>query len=77
MCLSWAFVKCCVCPSFSFGIEGRMWDVTVLIPNDCLLFRFTGLMCLKFGMQHDLVIPYHVCSNVVPCPTLRGPGLEL
>ena len=22
----------CVCPSFSFGIEGGMWDVIVLIP---------------------------------------------
>ena len=22
-CLSWAFVKFCVCPSFPFGIEGR------------------------------------------------------
>ena len=26
-CLSWAFVKFCVCPSFPFGIEGGMWDV--------------------------------------------------
>ena len=23
-CLSWAFVKFSVCPSFSFGTEGRM-----------------------------------------------------
>ena len=25
--LSWAFVKFCMCPSFPFGIEGRMWYV--------------------------------------------------
>ena len=24
MCLSWALVKFCVCPSFSVGIEGGM-----------------------------------------------------
>ena len=28
-----AFVKFCVCPSFPFGFEGRMWDVCVLIPD--------------------------------------------
>ena len=38
-CLSWAFVKFCVCP-LTFGIEGRMWDVVVLIPDHCL-FLFT------------------------------------
>ena len=35
-CLSWALVKFCVCPSFPFGIEGRMWVVIVLIPDHCL-----------------------------------------
>ena len=35
-CLSWAVVKFCECPSFSFGIEGGMWDVIVLIPDHCL-----------------------------------------
>ena len=28
--------KCCRCPSFPFGIEGRMWDVMVLIADPCL-----------------------------------------
>ena len=28
--------KFCVCPSFSFDIEGRMWVVIVLIPDHCL-----------------------------------------
>ena len=26
----------CVCPSFPFGFEGGMWDLVVLIPDDCL-----------------------------------------
>ena len=34
-CLSWALVKFCACPFFSFGacIEGGLWDVIVLIPK--------------------------------------------
>ena len=40
MCLSWALVECCVCPSFPFGIEGGMWDVTELIPDHCLSIYF-------------------------------------
>ena len=39
-CLSWALVNFCVCPSFSFGIEGGMWDVIVLIPDHCLSIYF-------------------------------------
>ena len=39
-CLSWAFVKFCVCPSFPSGIEGRMWVVIVLIPDHCLSIYF-------------------------------------
>ena len=29
-----------VCPSFLFGIEGRMWDDIVLIPDYCLSIYF-------------------------------------
>ena len=32
-CLSWAFDKVCVCHSFPFGIEDKMWVVIVLIPD--------------------------------------------
>ena len=49
MCLSWAFVKICVRPSFPFGIEGRMWDVIALIPDHCLSIHFT---MLKSKPQH-------------------------
>ena len=42
-CLSWAFVKFCVRPSFPFGIKGRMWDVIVSIPHHCLSIYFTRL----------------------------------
>ena len=41
-CLSWAFVKFHVCPSFPFGIEGGMWDVIVLIPDHCLSVYFSS-----------------------------------
>ena len=34
--LSWQFVKLCVCSSFPFGIEVRMWDVILLFPDHCL-----------------------------------------
>ena len=40
-CLSWAFIKFCVCPSFPFGIEGRIGIVIVLIPDHCLSIYFT------------------------------------
>ena len=40
MCLSWAFVKFCVCSSFPFGIEGRIWDVIVLVSDYCLSIYF-------------------------------------
>ena len=39
-CLSWAFVKFCVCPSSPFDIEGRTWVVIVLIPDHCLSIYF-------------------------------------
>ena len=41
-CLSWAFVKFCVCPSFYFGIGVRMWVVIVLIPDHCLSIYFSN-----------------------------------
>ena len=31
----------CVCPSFPFGIEGRMSGGIVLIPDHCLSIYFT------------------------------------
>ena len=33
-----ACVRVCVCASFPFGFEDRMWDPIVLIPDHCLLF---------------------------------------
>ena len=38
--VSWSFVNFCVWPSFPFGIEGRMWDVIVLIPGHCFSVYF-------------------------------------
>ena len=30
----------CVCASFSFGFEGGIWDMIVLVPDHCLSFYF-------------------------------------
>ena len=43
-CVSWAFVKFCVCPSFPFGIEGRLWDIS--IPDHCLSIYFGSAIIL-------------------------------
>ena len=40
-CLSLEFEKFCVCPSFPFGLEGRMWDLTVLILDHCFSIYFS------------------------------------
>ena len=34
----------CVCASFPFGFEGGMWDLIVLIPDNCLSIYFTKLI---------------------------------
>ena len=39
LCVSFVSVLC-VCPSFPFGIVGRMLDVIVLIPDHCLSIYF-------------------------------------
>ena len=40
-----AFVKFCGCPSFPFGIEGRVWDLIVLIPDHCLSVYYKYPLC--------------------------------
>ena len=50
-CLSWALVKFCVCPSFPFGIEGGMCDVSVLIPDHCLSIYFSRHIVFLFEMN--------------------------
>ena len=40
MCLSWASVKFCVCPSFPTGIESGMWVAIKLVPDHCLSINF-------------------------------------
>ena len=44
LCVS--FVSVCVWPSFSFGFEGGMWDVIILVSDHCLSFHF-GNLALK------------------------------
>ena len=36
-----------VCPSFPFRIEGRMWDVIVLIPDLCFSIYFLWINMRK------------------------------
>ena len=40
LCVSFVGVCQIFCPSFPFGIEGRMWVVIVLIPDHCLSIYF-------------------------------------
>ena len=30
-----------VCQFFPFGLESKMWDLIVLVPDHCLTFNFT------------------------------------
>ena len=36
------FINLCVCASFSFGFEGGVWDLIVLIPDHCLSVCFNS-----------------------------------
>ena len=59
MYLSLVLLKLCVCPSFSFGIAGVMWDVTELIPDHCLSIDFVILpegMYLVASSERSLCI---------------------
>ena len=42
---------------FPFGFEGRMWDLIVSVPDQCLSFYFTLhfliCICLKRMLRHD------------------------
>ena len=33
-----------MCASFAFGFEGGMWDLVVLVPDQCLSFYFLLLL---------------------------------
>ena len=60
-CLSWAFVKFCVCLCFHFGIEGRMWDVIVLIRDHCLSSYFSSISRMKsvFGQEVTAILRFY------------------
>ena len=62
-CLSWAFFKFCVCPSFPFGIEGRMSDVIVLIPDHCLSIYFTLVMIIHNKLHKLFYIRLLIVSD--------------
>ena len=34
---------------FPFGFEGRIWDLIVSVPNQCLSFYFTLNQCVSIG----------------------------
>ena len=37
-----------VCPTFPFGFEGGMWDLIVLIPDNCLSIYLAGLFVNRY-----------------------------
>ena len=55
-CVSWALVKFCVCSSFPFGIEGRMLDVIVLVPDHCIFLTLKNwaqdVICMTQAQMH-------------------------
>ena len=68
-CLSWACVKFCVCPSVPSGIEGRMWDMIVLIPDHSFSIYFSLIppcrsdMTLKCSKGAKGYSPFHPCME--------------
>ena len=55
----------CICASFPFGFEGRVWDLIVLVPrvpHYCLSIYFISLICV-----------YIVCADIsVQIPKVHG-----
>ena len=39
---------------FPFGLEGRIWDLIVSVPDHCLSFYFIHIILLK--MQHSDIV---------------------
>ena len=55
-------VKSCVCHSFLLSIEGRMWDVILLIPDHCLSIYFDNIGA-KIAERYDYICKI-CCVNV-------------
>ena len=57
------FVKFCVCPSFPFGIESRMWVVVILIPDHCLsvYYLYKCSVCRNQQVNGRKRVPKHFC----------------
>ena len=43
----------CVCASFPFGFEGRMWDLIVFVPDYYFPFYFTCCPCGKMSFAQS------------------------
>ena len=40
---------------FSFGFEGRMWDLIVSVPDHCLSFHFLNDVAREVMLQHSSI----------------------
>ena len=40
---------------FPFGFEGRIWDLTVSVPDHCLSFYFTTIQYCMFPVRYQLM----------------------
>ena len=48
---------------FPFGFEGRIWDLTVSVPDHCLSFYFTNTRDIQFSPYVTLCVsPYRVLN---------------
>ena len=51
-----------MCPSSPFGIDGKMWDVIVFIPDHCLSIFFSTLLIVYFRASDGT---YNTDRNIV------------
>ena len=51
-----------MCPSLPFGIEGRMWNVIVLIPDHCLSIYFFNERNNDISQAYDIMV-YHLLKR--------------
>ena len=43
--------------SFSFGFEGRMWDLNVLVPDHCLSFTLYTFLLIFLMILYMYIVP--------------------
>ena len=58
-----------MCPSFSFGFEGWIWDLIVLIPEHCHSILFSKQELFSKKTSSDVL---HLIAEPNLCQLLKG-----